>query len=172
MRTSKTYDRHQRLLETATRKLSDDKILSSHSYTYNRANQRTAATNETSSVWEYSYDSLGQVIFGERKDNAGNQIQKHTYDFDTIGNRKQATNQGVVEDYNKNTQNQYESRKTTKNGRQTSSAFHYDEDGNLIRDDKWTYEWNAENRLIAMERRDGERLQRFDFHYDRQGRQV
>ena len=31
--------------------------------------------------------------------------------------------------------------------------FIYDDDGNLLGDGRWTYEWDAENRLVAMETR-------------------
>ena len=33
---------------------------------------------------------------------------------------------------------------------QTPEAFSYDSDGNLIQDGRWTYTWDAENRLIQM----------------------
>jgi RHS repeat-associated protein len=33
-----------------------------------------------------------------------------------------------------------------------STAFHYDDDGNLTSDARWSYGWDAENRLIAAER--------------------
>ena len=44
---------------------------------------------------------------------------------------------------------------TTKTGNvlvpQTPEAFTYDADGNLTQDGKWTYTWDAENRLLAAE---------------------
>ena len=50
--------------------------------------------------------------------------------------------------------------------------YQHDEDGNLVRDDKWTYQWNAENRLIAMESQSGASRQRLEFRYDPQGRRI
>ena len=54
--------------------------------------------------------------------------------------------------------------------------FIYDDDGNLLKDGRWTYEWDAENRLVAMETRPEldeflERI-RIDFAYDWQGRRL
>ena len=54
--------------------------------------------------------------------------------------------------------------------------FIYDDDGNLIEDGLWTYSWDAENRLIAMEARlELSSLiprQRLEFGYDWQGRRI
>jgi RHS repeat-associated protein len=59
--------------------------------------------------------------------------------------------------------------------------WQYDDDGNLTRDDQWSYWWDAENRLIAMQTRtdllssgviaagDARRL---EFTYDYRGRRV
>ena len=35
----------------------------------------------------------------------------------------------------------------------TPEEFAYDEDGNLVSDGRWTYAWDAENRLVGMEMR-------------------
>src|SRR5690625_553027 len=55
-------------------------------------------------------------------------------------------------------------------------VFEYDEDGNLIEDGQWTYEWDANNRLIAMETRSELSSilprQRIEFTYDWQGRRI
>lgn len=54
----------------------------------------------------------------------------------------------------------------------------YDADGNLTSDAKWTYTWDAENRLIAMEGAswtavaNGPARQRLEFRYDAAGRRV
>ena len=136
MRTTKTYDRRLCLLNTTTRWLGDNQILSSHQYTYNMANQRTTALDDNGNQRDYEYDGIGQVISGEHTDADGNTLQSYTYDFDTIGNRKQAFNQGVVEDYNANRLNQYASRRTTENTNKTHTDYQHDEDGNLLQDGK------------------------------------
>lgn len=54
----------------------------------------------------------------------------------------------------------------------------YDDDGNLTSDDRWTYIWNGENRLIELQpkpiyRVDGEILtKRLEFTYDSEGRRI
>ncbi len=59
----------------------------------------------------------------------------------------------------------------------TEEVFEYDEDGNLTDDGRWTYTYDAENRLRSMETRAaalsaGVPGQRFDFAYDYLGRRV
>jgi len=34
---------------------------------------------------------------------------------------------------------------------QTPESFTYDDDGNLTQDGRWTYTWDAENRLVKVE---------------------
>ncbi len=53
----------------------------------------------------------------------------------------------------------------------------YDDDGNLIGDSRWTYTWNAENRLIKMETKAaaitaGAPDWTLEFDYDHQGRRI
>jgi hypothetical protein len=60
---------------------------------------------------------------------------------------------------------------------QTPEAFEYDEDGNLLRDGRWDYTWNGENRLIAMETTVdaaavGTPKRKLEFKYDFQGRRI
>src|SRR5690606_20014863 len=56
--------------------------------------------------------------------------------------------------------------------------FVYDLDGNLELDGRWTYEWDAENRLKAMETRTNiataypDLKHRLEFAYDFQGRRI
>jgi len=61
-------------------------------------------------------------------------------------------------------------------------VFTHDADGNLAVDGRWTYSWDAENRLIAMETRPDilppagsfplQQRRRLEFAYDVQGRRV
>lgn len=54
-------------------------------------------------------------------------------------------------------------------------SFTHDADGNLTQDGRWTYTWDAENRLIKQERNvaspSGAR-QKLEFEYDWQGRRI
>jgi len=60
--------------------------------------------------------------------------------------------------------------------RKNPETLDYDDDGNLLEDGQWTYEWNAENRLISMETRSELNSifprQRLEFGYDWQGRRL
>lgn len=61
---------------------------------------------------------------------------------------------------------------------QTPEVFGYDDDGNLTTDGRWTYTWDGENRLIAMETLPAVATaipalkQRLEFAYDGQGRRI
>ena len=74
---------------------------------------------------------------------------------------------------------------TTSNGGQNVSGaifvpedaedFDYDDDGNLIKDGRWHYTWDAENRLIQMHTITGvpaNAARRLEFEYDYQGRRI
>lgn len=59
----------------------------------------------------------------------------------------------------------------------TPESYTYDEDGNIKTDGRWSYEWDAENRLSALETRSiafaaGAPRQRIEFRYDYLGRRV
>jgi len=56
-------------------------------------------------------------------------------------------------------------------------VFAHDADGNLTQDGKWSYTWNAKNRLVEMETRPfaynaGASRQKLEFAYDSQGRRF
>ncbi|HZM02079.1 MAG TPA: RHS repeat-associated core domain-containing protein [Candidatus Saccharimonadales bacterium] len=89
MTTAKTYDYLNRL--TAISSSAGASNISSFSYQYNNANQRTKATPVDGSYWVYSYDSLGQVTGGNKYWSDGTPVagQQFDYTFDTIGNRTQ-----------------------------------------------------------------------------------
>ncbi len=58
-----------------------------------------------------------------------------------------------------------------------TESFSHDADGNLTGDGRWTYTWDGENRLIAMETTSvavtaGVPKQKLEFSYDAQGRRI
>lgn len=59
-----------------------------------------------------------------------------------------------------------------------TESLTYDADGNLTSDAQWTYSWDAENRLVAMEAKpwiealNALTRQRLEFRYDAMGRRV
>jgi len=54
--------------------------------------------------------------------------------------------------------------------------FTYDDDGNLLRDGRWMYGWDGENRLVSMQTLDNLvpslTKQRLEFNYDSKGRRI
>lgn len=68
---------------------------------------------------------------------------------------------------------------TEKGGRafvpQAVESYGYDADGNLTADGRWSYAWDAENRLVSMEARPNvpaEARLRLEFAYDFSGRRI
>ena len=56
---------------------------------------------------------------------------------------------------------------------QTPEAYTYDNDGNTLTDGRWTYMWDAENRLTRLVARTAVGpQQRLDFEYDHMGRRI
>jgi RHS repeat-associated protein len=58
---------------------------------------------------------------------------------------------------------------------QSPESFAYDDDGNLTSDGRWTYTWDAENRLISMVSLANAPVAsklKLDFSYDYQGRRI
>jgi RHS repeat-associated protein len=114
---TKTYDLLNRL--TSIVSTTNGSPVTSFSYAYNSANQRTSRADVDSSYWQYQYDSLGQVTSGKKFWNDGTPIagQQFEYSFDDIGNRT-STRQGGDQwganlrsaNYAVNNLNQYTSR--------------------------------------------------------------
>jgi RHS repeat-associated protein len=55
---------------------------------------------------------------------------------------------------------------------QTPELMNYDLDGNLVRDGRWMYSWDAENRLVRVMSWGGADRRRVDWTYDAMGRRV
>ncbi|HEX3718794.1 MAG TPA: type IV secretion protein Rhs, partial [Verrucomicrobiae bacterium] len=83
MTTAKQYDYLNRLSSISSTPSN------SFAYEYNSANQRTMDRLADGSYWRYGYDSLGQVISGNKYWNDETPVagQQFDYGFDTIGNR-------------------------------------------------------------------------------------
>jgi RHS repeat-associated protein len=161
MATTKSYDYVNRP-KTVSSTDASSTVISASAYAHNTASQRTTLTDEGQNHWTYQYDGLGQVTSGWKYDANNTVLDGHqfNYSFDDIGNRTSTTINGVTKDYTANLLNQYTEVETTTPA--------YDDDGNLTFDGTWTYIWDGENRLVAMEKGD----QRLVFTYDWQGRRV
>jgi RHS repeat-associated protein len=175
------HDPLNRLTEIAT--TVDNTVIFSHAYEYNQANQRIRAdvvsnatvpvVNPTEFSWHYSYDDLGQVTGGVKKDSGGTPIPGYSfgYTFDDIGNRKTSNDNNAGTEYDANLLNQY----SEIDRPDITVEPEYDEDGNLTRDHLWEYTWNSENRLIRQQHRadvDVSPQVAIDYLYDSQGRRV
>ena len=110
MTTTKSYDNLDRL----TSIVSDAGTfpVSSHSYAYNDANQRTRVNLADGSYWSYGYDPLGQVTSGKKYWSDGTPVagQQFEYGFDTMGNRTNTVTNGRTANYAPNNLNQYTQR--------------------------------------------------------------
>jgi RHS repeat-associated protein len=113
---ARTYDSQGRLQNITTSPASDTP--QSYTYAYNNLNQRWRVTREDGSYWSYIYNDRGELVSGKKywSDNSivwGGQTE---YNFDNIGNRKDAKNGGNQlgtlrqSNYATNSLNQYSQR--------------------------------------------------------------
>jgi RHS repeat-associated protein len=93
MKTTRQYDRLNRLTSVASAPSGANQFPVGFAYQYNDANQRVRATLADGSFWVYEYDRLGQVVSGKRYWIDGTPVpgQQFEYGFDDIGNRGSAS---------------------------------------------------------------------------------
>jgi RHS repeat-associated protein len=105
--TTKVYDNLNRLASISSVPSAASAL--SNVYTYNSANQRTRATREDASYWNFTYDALGQVTAGTKKLSTRETVlgNDYAYAFDDIGNRKTTTTNGRTSAYTPTLLNQY-----------------------------------------------------------------
>ena len=160
-------------------------------YAYNAAGQRVTNALADGGRWVYEYDALGQVVAGRRLAADGGPVRGGLfgYAYDSIGNRLAAEREGERVTYTANALNQYTALASAgapgeerplfagtlflfdgaaRRSETGARAFTYDADGNLLSDGRWTYTWDAENRLVGVS--DG--LTSVSNAYDHLGRRV
>ena len=130
-------------------------VISSYTYAVNKLGQRTSVQQAGSAFSSvpafniYGYDSLGQVTSAKRF--AGGTLaaptnpvvgQQFALAYDSIGNRKSATDGVTATAYTPNAINQYT--------KVNAAVPTYDADGNLLTDGVQTCQWDGENRLISV----------------------
>ncbi len=105
--TTSSYDSLERL--TSISHSNGSTVVSSHAYAYDALNRRTESVLENGSEWNYQYDTMGQVILGEKKSASNSPIpgMKLGYAFDGIGNRSSATVNDRSGNYTADEANQY-----------------------------------------------------------------
>lgn len=104
----------------------------------------------------YGYDAISQLISFTR----GTSVNK-TYEFDLLGNRVRTVENGVVTNYTSNNVNAY----TNITGG-LSFTPQYDDNGNMLNDDKHTYSYDFNNKLISVDQIAG------TYKYDALGRRI
>lgn len=168
------YESNRNLIDYVENKHGSTSI-SKYDYTNDALGRRTAmaksgtAFSATDTI-AYGYNHRSEVTSAT---SANDSTYNFSFNFDAIGNRK---------DYTTNeTGSSVQSLYTTNNLNQYTSITNpvqspvYDDDGSLISDGKFTYEWNAENRLISViSTEDPSDLDyvKLEFKYDYMGRRV
>lgn len=104
----------------------------------------------------YGYDAISQLISFKR----GTSVDK-TYEFDLLGNRVRTVENGVITNYTANKVNAY----TSVSGGMTFTP-EYDGNGNLLNDDKHTFVYDLNNRMVSADNN------AVTFKYDALGRRI
>ncbi len=104
----------------------------------------------------YGYDAISQLISFKRGTSVDN-----TYQFDLLGNRIRTVENGITTNYTVNTVNAY----TSISGGLTFIPK-YDGNGNLLNDDKHTFAYDFNNRMVSADNNI------VIFKYDALGRRV
>ena len=89
----------------------------------------------------YGYDAISQLVSFKRGTAVNN-----TYQFDLLGNRMKVVENGVATNYAANNMNAY----TSVSGK-LSFIPHYDDNGNMLNDDKHNYAYDWNNRQVGVD---------------------
>ena len=157
-----TYEPLRDVLATKMNRVSaGGALISGFTYSVNSLGQRTSVQHSGSAFTPafniYEYDGLGQVTSAKRF--AGGTLEAPTspvagqqfgFAYDTIGNRKSATDGVTATAYTPNAVNQY--------AEINSTEPTYDIDGNLLTDGNLTCQWDGENRLVSATKADGSQI--------------
>ena len=104
----------------------------------------------------YGYDVISQLTSFKR----GTTVDK-SYQFDLLGNRVKVLENGIATNYTSNNVNAY----TNITGG-LSFTPQYDENGNMLNDDKHTYAYDYNNKLVSVDQTVG------TYKYDALGRRI
>jgi RHS repeat-associated protein len=152
-------------------------LISGFTFAVNSLGQRTSVQHSGSAFAApafnvYGYDGLGQVTSSNRFTGGTPEApsgpvagQQFGFAYDTIGNRKSATDGVTAAAYTPNALNQYTA---IQEGAALTEPT-YDADGNLLADGILTCQWDGENRLAGVTRADGTQVVNT---YDALGRRV
>ena len=104
----------------------------------------------------YGYDVISQLTSFKR----GTTVDKN-YQFDLLGNRIKTLENGVATNYTSNNINAY-----TNIAGSLNITPKYDDNGNMLNDDKHTYKYDYNNKLVSVDGTDG------TYKYDALGRRI
>jgi RHS repeat-associated protein len=145
-----TFDSVSRVLTTKLNN-SSHSTLNSHAYVYNPGHQRTKQTRTDGSYVDYTYDTVSELQSGKGYTSGGSPIstEQMGYKYDPGWNLNQRTNNGSVQTFTVDNQNQL-----TSDG---VNSYSYDSNGNLI-SKSWsnpsygslTYTYDDENQLASV----------------------
>jgi len=127
----------------------------SFSYTYDKSGNIKTETNKAGTT-TYFYDASNQLTREELPNGTVNE-----YSYDKVGNRETFVQNGKeISKYTYNEANQVE----TKN---TKPVFTYDGDGNLTKDDSYSYAYNDMSTLTTVSTLSGSLVAKYE--YDNEG---
>jgi RHS repeat-associated protein len=139
IQTSYQYDKKGNLLNLINKKKTNQEIISSFSYTYDRVGNRTTMTAPPD-VHYYTYDKIYQITAVDYPDNYP--FSDAWYIYDKNGNRRSTINESTLT-YTSNHMNQYTS--------VNNILYEYDPKGNLTNAESNTYQYNDENKLVSVQ---------------------
>ncbi|MCC1498310.1 RHS repeat-associated core domain-containing protein, partial [Alcanivorax sp. 1008] len=140
--TSYSYDSLNRLTQLASR-ASNGTVLQQFDYTLDASGRRTRIEEHNGRVSAYVYDDLYRLVEEVISDPVNGNHQS-LYQYDMVGNRTQATVNGVTTSYSYDANDRILS--------QGDTTYSYDANGNTLTESSssgtTTYSWDARNRLI------------------------
>ncbi|MGB0155106.1 MAG: RHS repeat domain-containing protein [Verrucomicrobiales bacterium] len=166
------YETNRDHLDVRTNELiTFNTVISAFGYTVDSIGRRSSVAQGGSAVTvpgqtiTWGYNDRDEVISA---DHSADNAQDRAYDFDGIGNRLTATENGVTTTYGSNGLNQYTTVGTVNpvhdlDGNATAAPLPADTSANA------TLTWDGENRLVQITRTDGVVV---DYAYDGRGRRV
>jgi RHS repeat-associated protein len=160
---------HDMRLQEIWNKYGGSTTLSKFDYTYDSEGQILTWTKSypgltpASQRYDLTYDAADQLRLAPLKDASTNAvITSYTYQYDVASNRTSELVGTTTTTSTPNGLNEIVSQST--NG--TSHSLYYDYDGNLTNDATRTFEWDAANRLTAINQIVNQVTQRSEFTYN------
>ena len=138
----RNYDPIRNLISSITNHF-NGAFVSAFSYVNDEAGRRIArrdtrpASREVRN--EFKYNLKGEVVFAYMGTNM------YGFSYDPIGNRISSTNNSDITSYTTSALNQYSTLTNTE-----AILLVYDEDGNMLTNGLWSYQWDGENRLRSV----------------------